>query len=70
MATKAILEYPSPTLKPENKYHNQYLETKAQDRGCLGLYYCFSEGILHCPFHSGLLYFPWTNLPSKGKHGG
>jgi hypothetical protein len=48
-ATNAILEYPSPTLKPENKYHNQYLETKAQDCGCLGLCYYFSEVILHCP---------------------
>ena len=49
MATKAILDYPSLTFKPENKYHNQYLETKAQDPGCLGLCYCFSEVILHCP---------------------
>ena len=49
MATKAILDYPSLTFKPENKYHNQYLETKAQDRRCLGLCYCFSAVILHCP---------------------
>ena len=62
---------PLPPSILKNKYHNQYPETKAQDPGYLGLCYCFSEVILHCPLSIQAWY---TSLgltcPSKGKHGG